>query len=103
MTKLVVIDRQGSEREIEVANGISVMEAIRDNGFDELLALCGGCCSCATCHVYLTGGWFEKLSPSSDEEIAVLDSAPAVEPNSRLACQIRCVPENDGITLTIAP
>ena len=51
MPKLTVVDRSGTERMIEVGDGLTVMEAIRDNGFDELLALCGGCCSCATCHV----------------------------------------------------
>ena len=45
MPKLTVVDRSGTERTIEVGNGLTVMEAIRDNGFDELLALCGGCCS----------------------------------------------------------
>ena len=48
MPKLVVVTREGEESSIDVDNGVTVMEAIRDNGFDELLALCGGCCSCAT-------------------------------------------------------
>ena len=43
MPKLTVADRSGAERTIEVEDGLTVMEAIRDNGFDELLALCGGC------------------------------------------------------------
>ncbi|MEL6738634.1 MAG: 2Fe-2S iron-sulfur cluster-binding protein, partial [Pseudomonadota bacterium] len=53
MPKLIVTNREGATSEIEVEDGLTVMEAIRDNGFDELLALCGGCCSCATCHVYV--------------------------------------------------
>ena len=53
MPKLVVTNREGETSEIDVEDGLTVMEAIRDNGFDELLALCGGCCSCATCHVLL--------------------------------------------------
>ena len=57
MAKLTVITRDGEAREIEAATGQSVMENIRDNGFDELLALCGGCCSCATCHVHVGGGF----------------------------------------------
>ena len=52
MPKLTVVNREGEESTIEVEDGLTVMEAIRDNGFDELLALCGGCCSCATCHVH---------------------------------------------------
>jgi ferredoxin len=51
----------------------------------------------------LTGGWYQKLPPPGSEEVAVLDAATAGQSNSRLACQIRCVAENDGITLTVAP
>lgn len=53
MPKLIVVNRAGEERTVEAAAGLTVMEALRDNGFDELLALCGGCCSCATCHVHV--------------------------------------------------
>ena len=48
MPKLIVTTREGETSEIEVENGLTVMEAIRDNGFDELLALCGGCSTGAT-------------------------------------------------------
>ncbi|HWI87577.1 MAG TPA: 2Fe-2S iron-sulfur cluster-binding protein, partial [Sphingomonas sp.] len=53
MPKLIVVTREGEQREIEGEAGLSVMEVIRDAGIDELLALCGGCCSCATCHVHV--------------------------------------------------
>ena len=53
MPKLVIINHAGDAREVDAPVGRTVMEVIRDNGFDELLALCGGCCSCATCHVHI--------------------------------------------------
>ena len=53
MPKLIVVNRDGAEQTVEGDKGLSVMEVIRAHGFDELLALCGGCCSCATCHVYV--------------------------------------------------
>ncbi|MEO1169773.1 MAG: 2Fe-2S iron-sulfur cluster-binding protein, partial [Pseudomonadota bacterium] len=53
MPKLIVVNRAGEETAVDADNGLTVMEVIRDNGFDELLALCGGCCSCATCHVHV--------------------------------------------------
>ena len=62
MPKLVVVNRDGDESTVEVEDGLTVMEAIRDNGFDELLALCGGCCSCATCHVHVDPAFSEKLT-----------------------------------------
>ncbi|MBX9732190.1 MAG: 2Fe-2S iron-sulfur cluster binding domain-containing protein, partial [Sphingomonas sp.] len=53
MPQLTVVMRNGEERTIEGEAGLSVMEVIRDAGIDEILALCGGCCSCATCHVHV--------------------------------------------------
>ena len=64
------------------------MEAIRDNGFDELLALCGGCCSCATCHVHVDPEFFGKLPPISEDEDDLLDSSGDRDEYSRLGCQI---------------
>jgi len=103
MTKLVVVDRAGSEREIDVANGISVMEAIRDNGFDELLALCGGCCSCATCHVYVDPAFSGKLPAISEDENDLLDSSDHRNDSSRLSCQLHVSDAVDGLRVTIAP
>ncbi|HET9627891.1 MAG TPA: 2Fe-2S iron-sulfur cluster-binding protein [Novosphingobium sp.] len=103
MTKIVVVDRAGAEREINVDNGISVMEAIRDNGFDELLALCGGCCSCATCHVYVDPAFAGKLPSLSDDENDLLDSSDHRNEASRLSCQLQVTETLDGLRVTIAP
>jgi 2Fe-2S ferredoxin len=100
--KIVGTDRKGVTREVEGRDGWSVMEILRDAGFD-IAAECGGACACATCHVYVTGGWFEKLPARSDAELDMLDMALAVEPNSRLSCQITCSDELDGIAVTVAP
>jgi 2Fe-2S ferredoxin len=100
--KIVATDRKGQVHEIEGRDGWSVMEMLRDSGLP-VAAECGGACACATCHVYVTGGWYEKLPARSDAEIDMLDMALAVEDNSRLSCQITCGAELDGITVTIAP
>jgi 2Fe-2S ferredoxin len=100
--KIVATDRKGAEHVIEGRDGWTVMEILRDAGLP-ITAECGGACACATCHVYVEGGWYEKLSPPSEAEIDMLDMALAVEPNSRLSCQIICAPELDGIKVTIAP
>ncbi len=100
--KIIATDRKGQLHEIEGRDGWSVMEILRDAGLD-IAAECGGACACATCHVYVTGDWFEKLPPRSDAEVDMLDMALAVEPNSRLSCQITCAPELEGITVTVAP
>src|ERR1700749_2449431 len=98
--KIVGTDRKGVTREVEGRDGWSVMEILREAGFD-LAAECGGAIACATCHVYVTDGWFEKLPARSDAEIDMLDMALAVEPNSRLSCQITCAPELDGLAVPV--
>jgi len=100
--KIFATDRQGKEHVLEGRDGWSVMEILRDGGLD-IAAECGGACACATCHVYVNGGWLEKLPPRSDGETDMLDMALAVEPNSRLSCQLVCSEALDGIKVTVAP
>lgn len=103
MPRLVVVTRAGSEREVEADEGLTVMEAIRDNGFDELLALCGGCCSCATCHVYVDDAFSALIPPISEDEDDLLESTEHRTPQSRLSCQIPFDAARDGMRVTIAP
>lgn len=103
MPKLIVITREGDERAVEAESGLSVMENIRDNGFDELLALCGGCCSCATCHVHVQDDWLEKVGPPGLDEDDLLESSDHKQVNSRLSCQIEMTDTLDGLRVQIAP
>lgn len=103
MPKLIVTTRSGETREVEAASGLTVMEAIRDNGFDELLALCGGCCSCATCHVYVDESFTGELSEMRPDENDLLDSSDHRRSNSRLSCQLTVGPALEGLRVTIAP
>lgn len=106
MPKLTVVTREGQETTVEAENGLSVMEVIRDAGFDELLALCGGCCSCATCHVYVDyvdGELADKLAPMGEDENDLLDSSDHRNESSRLSCQLKISDALDGLRVTIAP
>lgn len=103
MSELVILTREGDERRVDGRPGMAVMEIIRAAGFDELLALCGGCCSCATCHVYVDGGFLERLPPMSADEDDLLDSSDHRTPASRLSCQIPFSDELNGLRVTIAP
>lgn len=102
MPKLIVTSRTGETSEIAVGDGLTVMEAIRDNGFDELLALCGGCCSCATCHVHVDPAFFDSLPAMSEDEDDLLESTDHRDENSRLGCQVPFTPDLDGMRVTIA-
>ena len=102
MPQLTVVSRSGEEKTVEVGSGLTVMEAIRDNGFDELLALCGGCCSCATCHVHVDAAFADKLPPMSADEDDLLDSSSDRDATSRLSCQIPFTDALDGLKVRIA-
>ncbi len=102
MPRLIVVNREGEERTVDGDAGLSVMEVIRENGFDELLALCGGCCSCATCHVHVDPAFADALPPMSDDENDLLDSSGHRDDTSRLSCQIAFTDALDGLKVRIA-
>ena len=102
MPKLIVVTREGEEREIDGEPGLSVMEVIRDAGIDELLALCGGCCSCATCHIHVDPAFAAALPPMSEDENDLLDSSDHRDETSRLSCQLPFGDGLDGLRVRIA-
>ena len=102
MIRILVKTRDGTKREIIGNPSASLMETIRDNGFDELLALCGGCCSCATCHVVVDADYINRLPPMSMDEDDLLDSSDHRTLGSRLSCQISLSEELDGLSVQIA-
>jgi 2Fe-2S ferredoxin len=103
MTTINVIDRDGAEHQIKAKAGDSLMEALRDEEDLGVLALCGGICSCATCHVYVDPSWAAKLPVAGSDELELLADIPDTNSQSRLACQIKVVTEYDGLRVTIAP
>lgn len=103
MPSLTVITRDETRHPIQAEVGLSVMEIIRRAGFDELVALCGGCCSCATCHVYVRGEDFERLPLMAGDENDLLDSSEHRTDRSRLSCQLKFTADMDGLEVAIAP
>ncbi len=99
--KIFVTDMDGNEHELEGVEGWRVMEIIRDYGLP-IKAECGGCCACATCHVYVDNEWLPRLYPMRDDEQDALDTAFDVRDNSRLSCQILMSEELDGLRVTLA-
>ena len=99
--KIQVTDRNGKKHELEGDSNSTLMEILRDADLD-IEAACGGCCACATCHVYINDQWLEKISPKDDDEESMLDQAFDVKNTSRLSCQISLSDELDGIELEIA-
>lgn len=104
MPKLTVVTRGGDEIVIEGARpGASVMELMRDHDVPELLALCGGSRSCATCHVWVDPQSMNRLPGAVEEEIELLEGSSHRRPTSRLSCQIKWTDDLDGLRVTLAP
>jgi 2Fe-2S ferredoxin len=102
MPKVLVTDRDGVEHELDGTPGWSVMEIIREANLP-IEAACGGCCACATCHVYVEPEWLERLEAPTQEESLMLDEAFEVRDNSRLSCQVKYSEALDGLKVTLAP
>jgi 2Fe-2S ferredoxin len=97
MALLKVVDRDGVEHEVEARTGLKVMETLRELEYG-VAAICGGMCSCATCHVYVDPAWLERLPRPSAEEDSMLDmTAEPRRPNSRLSCQVFLDPALEGL------
>lgn len=103
MARIYATDRDGTKHVLKGRDRASLMEILRAAGL-AIEALCGGSCQCATCHVFIDEPWLSKLKSPTDFELAALEhDGSAMQPNSRLACQISWTDDLDGIVLTVAP
>ena len=101
MAKITYITHNDEKHTVEVQNGLTVMEGAVQNDIPGIDADCGGGMACATCHVYVNDGWFDKLQPKEDGEEDMLDMAFEPKKNSRLSCQIIISDELDGLIINI--
>ena len=102
MSEIYVKDHDGNIHLIEATEGLTLMELVRDAGLD-IEAACGGCCACATCHVYVDSNWQDKMPNMKDDEESMLDQAFNVKSESRLGCQIEYNDSFNGLKLTLPP
>ena len=100
MAKITFVNRDGSEKVVDARDGLSVMEVAIDNDVD-IEAACEGSLACATCHMVVDAGWYDKLDPPSDEEEDMLDLAFGLTRTSRLTCQIRVSGAIDGLRVKL--
>jgi 2Fe-2S ferredoxin len=102
MPVLRVVNRDGVELEVNAPLSGVLMEPLRDMD-DGVTAICGGMCSCATCHVYVDEAWQGKLPAPMSDETDMLKDLVSYRPNSRLSCQVQLGAALDGLRVTIAP
>jgi len=101
LPKIIFIEANGAEHPVEADLGRTVMEAALKHAVPGIDADCGGSCSCATCHVYVDDAWVPRVGGRNDMEGMMLEFAEAVEPSSRLSCQIQVTPDLDGLMLRL--
>ncbi len=102
MAKVTFIETDGTRREIEAPDGLSLLEIAHGNGI-ELEGACEGALACSTCHVIVDDAWFDKLGESTEDEEDMLDLAFGLTHTSRLGCQICMCDELDGLVVTLPP
>jgi ferredoxin, 2Fe-2S len=102
MAKVTWILADGRQIAAEVPAGHNMMEAAVANNVPDVIGECGGCLSCATCHVYVDPAWFERTGGPGDMESEMLEITLAErKANSRLSCQITSGPALDGLVLHV--
>ncbi|HKU17581.1 MAG TPA: 2Fe-2S iron-sulfur cluster-binding protein [Steroidobacteraceae bacterium] len=102
MALLRIVDRDGVEHEVEARPGRSLMETLRELDYG-VAAICGGMCSCATCHVYVDPEWADKLPARMSDERDLLAELAHAHDGSRLSCQIEVNASLAGLRVTVAP
>ena len=100
MPKMTFIAPDGTRKEVEAAEGLSVLEVAHRNKI-ELEGACEGSLACSTCHVVVAKDWYDKLAPATEDEEDMLDLAFGLTATSRLGCQIIMSKELDGLTVTL--
>lgn len=103
MVAITFIDHQGGRQQVEIEEGASLMEGALANNVSGILGDCGGCCSCATCHVHVAAEWMAADGEPSEDEAAMLELAIGPDETSRLSCQITVRPALDGLVVTLPP
>ncbi len=101
MPNVTYIEANGAEHVVDVVDGCSVMEGSILNEVPGIIGLCGGICSCATCHCYIGDEWAAKLPPPSEGELAMLERASDRRADSRLGCQIAVTQKLDGMVVRL--
>ncbi len=103
MAKMLVTDREGEEHELEGTLGVKLMETLREYDYG-VTAICGGLCSCATCHIFIDPEWMPRLpTPQGDEKELLVELQYYDPERSRLSCQVDFTEALDGLRLTVAP
>ena len=101
MPAITFIQADGSQQQVVIKSGISIMEGAVAVAVPGIIAECGGNCACSTCHCYVATDWYDKLPAADDNESGLLEFAWQPKPSSRLTCQIMVSDDMDGLVLEV--
>lgn len=99
MVMITFIEHDGTARKVNATSGLSLLDSAHAFKIPGIDGDCGGFCACSTCHVYVEGGWFERLPPMSELEEQMVAFAHDPQPNSRLGCQIKVDDSLEGLVV----
>ena len=101
MVAITYVEHDGTEHQVDVGEEMSLMEGATLNMVPGVEGMCGGICSCATCHCYIPEAWQSQVSAMSDGENTMLENAIDRRANSRLGCQISVTPAMQGMRVEL--
>jgi 2Fe-2S ferredoxin len=103
MVAITYVEHDGTRHTVEVEPGSNLMIGATLNMVPGVDGMCGGICSCATCHCYIPESWRGKLPAAGEGELTMLDGATHRRNNSRLGCQVIVTEALDGLEVALPP
>ena len=101
MARVTYIEHNGTQHQVDVPNGDSVMRGAVNNSVPGIVAECGGGLACSTCHCYIDEAWIDRVGPALEPEQQMLEFAHRPLRGSRLSCQIAINEALDGLVVRL--
>lgn len=95
------IEFDGSKYSVEVAEGANLMQGALDNMIEGIIAECGGCCVCCTCHCMIDPQWKDAAGSITSGEDELLEMLSERQDNSRLSCQVTVTASMEGMVVRL--
>lgn len=103
MPHITFVENDGTEHTVDVEENMSLMEGSTINLLPGIEGMCGGMCSCCTCHVYIDESWAAKCGAMGEAEKNLLEGSKHRQDGSRLGCQVIVTYEMDGMRVHLPP
>ena len=99
MPRITYVEHNGTEHEVEVPAGTSLMQGAVNEMVPGIEGDCRGLCACGTCHVYIPAEWAGHCGEADELEQGMLEFAFDIASDSRLSCQIEVTDAMEGMVV----